>query len=1025
MTHYLFIKSKSKRFKRLEFFILFLMFTVGMNAQITVSGSVSDADGPIPGVNVVLKGTNNGTTTNFDGNYTISNVPSSGVLVFSFMGYNTAEVAVNNQTTINVQLDLSTTTLEEVVVVGYGTMERGNVTGAITTVDVEAIEKTPVPNVVEALRGQVSGLRITKTSGQPGSGVSFKIRGTNSFGGTTEGGNVDEANQATIVVDGVPIVGGNLAELNPDDIESVNILKDAASAAIYGASGANGVVLITTKSGKTGKSEITVKGSVGMINIANELNMMNGEQYLKYRFDSEVAAGNTTATVNSLLDANEVANYIAGKDVDWQDVLLRTGISNNLSLTASGGTEKFHFYLSGDMYTEDGIVVESDYKRYSVRFNGDYSAKDWLKIGARVQLTKSFADETSNVISEFNIDGGFAPFIPISNNTPLGDVYDADGNLTKFIRNDRFQINPLHRYKESVIDRNVTRSYINPYVDINIMKGLKYTLNTYAENRDEFYGEFQSTLYDDQKPSFAQIRKNTNVSYLVDNIVNYTKELGKHDLDVTLVYGFQKYEYEQLQSEAENIPTNLLSYNALGDAVSSDSRTDWQTNESGKVYYIGRVGYSFDNRYNATFTIRRDGSSKFGSNKQWGNFPSASFAWNAHNENFWGPNNKLNLLKLRLSYGETGNDNFPAYYYRASTQNIQIGVGVDPETGEEILFNGYGVGTRAANPNLKWEASKQFNVGVDFGLFNNRLSGSVDYYKTNTTDLLLFETIIPAANSGFEFYPSNIGETENKGLEINLKGNIIQTSDFTWNASVNWATDKNKIVKLSRADVNEDGKPIDNVANGWFIGQDIQEIYDYKYKGVWQFGEEEAAAVYGAVPGDPKIADINGDNVIDSDDRTFLGNPTPDWYGGITNTFTYKGFELSVLVEVVEGVTRVNNFYGGYSGRNNAININYWTPDNPSNEFPRVGTGGAMSSGNYTNAIKVQDASFVALRNVSLGYALPKKYLDNTPLSDLSLFIRGNNLKYFTDYDDAFSPESSIGSYPITRTWSFGVKASF
>ncbi len=1007
---------------KMIFFILFLASTVTVSAQTTtVSGVVADTEGPLPGVNVMVKGTTLGTATDLDGYYTLSDVPVDGVLQFTFMGYKPEEIAVDGQTEIDLMLELDAESLEEVVVVGYGSMQRQNVTGAIATVNVEEVQKTPVPNPVEALRGRVAGLKVTRSSGQPGSGITFRIRGTNSLGAAA--GDIDANNQPIVVVDGVPLIGGNLSELNPDDIESINILKDAAAASIYGSSGANGAVLITTKSGKAGRSNIDVNFSTGFVEIANHIDMMNGDEYVRYLFDSQRAAGNMSPSLNALLDPNEVENYVQGEDVDWQDVLLGTGIQRNMSLGASGGTENFSFYINGDVYLEEGIVVESDYNRYSLRLNSDYKPTDWLQIGARVQLTKSFANETSNVISEFNIDGGFAPFIPISNNTPLGDVYNEDGSFTKFIRDDRFQINPLHRYSESEIDRFVTRSYVNPFINIDLADGLTYTMNSYAEDRSEFFGRFQSSNYADDTPSEAQIQQGRGITYLFDNILNYNKTFGDHNIDATLVYGMQKYEFEESNMIAENIPTDLLSYNAIGDAVDSDSRLDWVTDEYAKVYSIGRLGYGYDNRYNVTFTLRRDGSSKFAENYQYGYFPSAAFAWNVHNENFLQDSNFIDQLKFRVSYGEMGNDNFPTYLYRASTQSVQINVGQDAD-GNPILFNGYGVGSVASNPNLKWEESKQTNLGLDFGVFNNRLSGSIDVYKTETTDLLLFETIIPV-NGGFTSYPSNIGATENKGIEIGLSGNIIQTEDFFWNVDINWAKDQNKIVRLSRSDVNEEGEPVDNVANGWFIGQDIREYFDYRYLGVWQLGQEDEAAQFGAVPGDPRIADIDNNGVIDDEDRTFLGNPTPDWYGGINTVVNYKGFELSVLVEAVQGVLRENTYYGAYSGRNNEININYWTPENPSNEFPRVGSGTALAGGLFTRAIKLQDASFVALRNISLGYSLPENVIGSLPFSRVSFFLRGNNLKYWTDFTDAFSPESSVGSYPVTKTWVFGTNITF
>lgn len=1003
--------------RKWHFLFFFLVLSCSLSAQdVAVSGTVTDdVDFPLAGVSVVVKGTANGTTTDFDGLYNIT-VSSNATLEFSYLGFVTQEIAVNGRTSINVSLAEDTQLLDEVVVVGYGSMERANVTGAITTVDVSQLEKTPVPDVVEALRGQVAGLRITKGNGQPGGGVSFTIRGINSLGEGTDDGNdsVENANQPIIVVDGVPLVNADMSEFNSDDIESINVLKDAAAASIYGSSGANGAILITTKSGKSGRTSITVKATVGTINVTSRLNMMTADQYLKYRLDAASTAGNTNASINSILDGNELANYIAGREIDWQDVLLKTGLSNNIGLSASGGTEDLHFYMNMDMYTEDGIVQNSDYKRYSIRFNGDYSPNDWLKIGARIQLTKSFADETANAITEFNQNGGFAPILPILINTPLGDIYDEAGELLPtIVDGQQFQINPLYRYKESVIDRFITRAYVNPYIDIKLSDDFTYTLNTYAEDRSQFYGRFNSSNYAlIGGTNYAQVQKQSSVTYLLDNILNYKKSFGKHSINVTAVYGFQQNEFEQLQVTSEDLASDLLGYHGIDDSPAVKQIADWRTDEWGKVYLVGRVGYNYDSRYSLTATVRRDGSSKFGKNFKYGTFPSISGAWNIHNEKFISDDGVLDFLKLRLSYGELGNDRINTYGYNSNSEVVR---GLDAN-GDEIV--GYAVGN-LPNPDLKWETSKQANIGLDFGFFNNRLTGSMDYFNTNTTDLLLVESI-PVTNGASEIV-SNVGETENSGLEIGLKGSIVQNKDFTWNVALNWAYDNNKVVSLTRGNVDAEGNPIDDIANGWFIGQDIRVLYNFEQIGIWQLGEETEATVFGLEPGDIKIRDVNSDGVINQEDRTFLGSPTPDWYGGIRNTFSYKGFELDVLLEAVQGITTTNNFYGSYSGRENEINIDYWTPTNPSNEFPAAG----KFTGDFANAAKIQDASFVALRNISLSYSMPSKFLEKTPIKSLSFSLRGNNLKYWTDFTDAYSPEAGRGAYPITKTWTFGTKVSF
>ncbi|MEL0454699.1 TonB-dependent receptor [Flavobacteriaceae bacterium SZ-1-7] len=1006
---------KDKQTKKLGFLALMFLFCAVANAQITVTGVVSDQNGPLPGVSVILDGTTNGGATDFDGKFTLSNVPSNGNLLFSYIGYVKQSVAVNGRTTINVVMVEDLQSLDEVVVVGYGSMDRANVTGAITTVDVEETSKVPVPNVVESLRGQVSGLNITKTSGKPGAGVTFKIRGTNSLGATP--GDVDGSNQPIIVVDGVPLVGGNMSELDSDDIQSINIIKDAGAGAIYGSSAANGVILITTKSGKSGKTRFEVSSSTGFVQLANEVKPFNVDRFVQFRKDVVVDGNPNTPmpTTQSVLDQVELANYVAGNNVNWLDLVDRIGSQQNVGLAISGGTEKSTFYLNADMYNEKGILRESDYKRYSLRFNADLQATNRIKIGARVQLSKSFADETSEALS--SIDGyENAAFAPLLEASPLGSIYDSEGNTTKFVTNDLFALNPLHKFNESIADRKVTRSYINPYIEIDLFEGLKYTLNSYAENRNEFYGLFRSSNYEDNKPNHGQIINEEGTTYLLDNIFNYKKEFGDHGIDATLVFGFQKYEMQGSDNTADYLPSDLLGYNAIGGAPQNEQALDYYTDEWGKYYQVGRLGYNYDSRYSITATIRRDGSSKFGPNNRYGIFPSISGAWNIHNEAFWGDNNKINNLKLRLSYGTLGNDNIPTYLYRQGSRVVTL-------TNGNTTFTTSNIGT---NPNLKWETSKQINVGVDFGLFNNIVTGSIEAYSTKTTDLLLFQSIPGALNNGITSYPSNIGETENKGIEIGLKANILDKGDFSWNAGINWTSNKVKIVRLN--EVGPNGEPVDNPANGWFIGQDPQVIYDFDYEGVYQTGETPSLTQFGEVPepGDAKIRDVNGDGNIDFDDRTFIGSPNPEWYGSINNVFKYKNFELSVLIETVQGATQRNSLYGRYDqARYNAIAVDYWTPTNPSNEFPRVGANSPFS-GAFANAIRVQDASFVALRNVSFGYSLDDNIIKKTPFTSISFFVRGNNLKYWTDFKNAYSPENTTtGQYPVSKIWTIGTKISF
>ncbi len=1012
------------------FWVLALMVLIGgtafnSSAQ-TITGKVvseEDSEG-LPGVNVIIKGTTQGTVTDLNGDYQIDVPSNETVLVFSSVGFVSEEIQVAQQSVINVNLIPDLTALEEVVVVGYGSMERSNVTGAITTVDVDEVQKVPVPNAIEALRGQVAGLQVIRTSGQPGSPVTFKIRGNNSLGASSEIGDsqVDEVNQPIIVIDGVPMIDANMSELNTADIESINVLKDAASASIYGSSGANGVVLITTKKGKSGKARVTLNASTGPVDLVQRPDVMNGDQFLKFKFDvfKNGDPNISDPTVSSVLDAVEYENFIAGQEVDWLDEVLRTGMQTNVGATVSGGSELGNFYISGNFYDETGPIEASDFRRYSFRFNGDIRATEWMTVGARVQYSTSMSDQRTRIVGFEN--DAVPSLSALVGTSPYGNLYDEEGNYSKFATEDLFAVNPLHKFNESEFDVNVERTYVNPYINIDIIDGLTYTLNTFAESRTEFMGRFQSSNFTDDALSLANIRETKSVNYLLDNILGYKKVFGKHGLDITAVYGFQKRNWTQLDTEGRNTAADQLGYWGIRSAPAAQQTIDNNSSDWAKYYIAGRVGYNYAGKYNATFTLRRDASSRFLGDNRFGLFPSAALAWNVEDENWWFGGNTFNMLKIRASYGEMGNDNINPFSYQAGTYPTTI-----PGTSD----TGFRPGTVAGNKDLKWETSKQFNLGLDFGLFSSRVSGSLEIYRTRTEDVLLYQEIQAALNNGYERYPSNIGETENKGIEASLKGVIIENNDFSWTASVNMAANRSTIIRLNQTGAN--GEPLDDPTNGWFIGEDFQEIYDFKYLGVYtteQAGSEDLT-IFGTPvqPGDPKIQDFNGDGNIDFDDRAFIGNPTPNWYGGINNVLNYKGLTLSVLIEWVDGVTRYNSIYGRYdNARGNTVAIDYWTPENENSKYPRVGESSPMSGagGAFGEAIFTEDASFVSLRNVSLSYALPKKWLDGIFIEDVSLTASGYNLYYWTDYTNAYSPEiTNTDQYPPTRNITFGAKVTF
>lgn len=1019
--------------------------------EITVTGKVIDTDGNgLPGVNIVEKGTTNGAITDINGNYSIK-VPSDATLEFSFVGYNKEEIQVNKQTVINVTLVMSLEQLQEVVVVGYGSMQRTNVTGAISTVKADQIERSPTPNAIEAIRGLVPGVRITRNSGQPGADVNVTIRGVRSLGSTVDknAANYVNPNTPLIVVDGVPVMSGKISDIDPNDIASMDILKDAAATSIYGSSAANGVILITTKSGTSGKPVVTFTASTGWESFAMQPTLFNGKEYTQLKIDAATYQINpakyltdtTRKTPKDVLDPFEYQNYLAGKDRNWIDFLTRTGRTSQYGLSVAGGTDKLHYYMNGDIFTRKPVIPYTDYNRYSFRVNSDYTPYKFLTIGVKSQFTLTDANETGTLYGPNNL-ADFSNYISAS---PLGRSVDSLGNLVPTVNSDQFQYNPLYKYAHSSAKRRNGSGSIEPFIEIRPFKGLSYRINAFAQFSNTRYTRWLDGMYDPLNPNTNSYNMDLGqgTSYLCDNILNYTRTFAqKHSVNFTAVYGFQTSKSEDFVFSVLDSMTNYLGIydivNADPFAAKKPATYTRQINPSleGKAYYVGRLVYGYDNRYIFTISRRWDYTSQFGPNHKKGIFPSYAFAWNITNEQFMKNIHQINNLKYRLSYGEVGNDRIPQFSYLYTASNATYAFGGSSVSGWTSAQTG--------NYDLHWETSKQFNTGIDFDIFKRRISGSIDYYRSRNVGLL-YSAQVPIVfgdqdpnNSGKSGYViSNVAETKSWGYGVLLSGRILD-GDLKWDINVNWSKDRNKIVNLGGNNVDANGKPVDDFANGWYIGQDINVVYDYVYQGVYQLADTAEAQklhpdkkYYWA--GDPKIKDLDGNDTINSKDRTFLGSTvTPKWYGGVTNTFSYKGLELSFLLETVQGILKYNNFLPNpLSGiRANSAKVNYWMPDNPSGTYPRPRSGAIPYAASLVNgvtsgnAVRLQDASFVCLRTVSLSYSLPHQLMSKAHMKGLTVYVRGNNLKYWTKYKQCFSPESDFGVFPVTRNVTIGLTMS-
>ena len=971
-----------------------------------VKGQVTDKNGDgVIGATVKVKDAQAGTVTDYNGNFSL-NVQKAGTLVVSYIGYLTKEIAFTPGQTLNITIEEDATALDEVVVVGYGVQKKSDVTGSVTSINKDRLSKLPVTNVLQAVQGAAAGVTISQGSSIPGDAPSALVRGRNSINAGTG---------PYIVVDGIPISksGGSLNDINPGDIESMEILKDASATAIYGTNGANGVILITTKHGKEGKPSISYNGYIGFENFAHKMDYCNGAQ-ITQRYKDYVAQNPGETMYNDFVkNQNEAEAQAAGRETDWlYDMVSQTGIIQDHNVTVNGGAEKIKYFISGDYMSQKGVLKGFNYKRYSLRMNIDADVTNYLKIG------------TNSYIVSHNRDGGRVNFMMAEAMSPYGKVYEDDGSYCIYpMYTESLFFNPMRDINQDH-ERRQWNINLNAYAELNFgniwkpLTGLTYKFNfgySFVPKRENYYNGAEQN----DPNGYGYIFNAETQSRTVENILTYAKDIKKHHFDITLLYASSRKKYhDNTATGAKFINDELLWHNLGGGGTqTAKSYTDLYKT----VSQMGRLNYSYDSRYLFTFTVRRDGSSVFGADNKYGTFPSIALGWNIANEKFMEKADWLNNLKLRLSYGKAGNEAIGVYETLAKMSNAALTM--DGQSATALYPS-----SRMGNSGLGWETTKTFNIGIDFGFLNNRINGNIDFYTSTTTDLLL-QRNLPKV-SGYSNVYMNMGKTANKGLEITINSKNIVTKDFTWGTNLVWSWNKNEIKDLY-------GDEKSDIGNRWFIGEPISVIYDYEMVGIWQKDEIERGDHLNwdpqAQPGDVKLRDVNGDGKIDpNDDKTIQGQTTPKWIGGLTNTFTYKNLSLSIFIQTVQGLKRNNSLLGTASDemgrRNSPTEIGYWSESNPSNEFRSL----SKTSNRWGYGFPC-DASFTRIKDVTLSYQFPAQIINALRISALTVYASARNLATFTSWK-GWDPEADItqrgwrdyeNNYPMTKSYVFGLNVTF
>jgi len=1011
------------------FFLLVLVFVsqqmLGQN--LNISGIVTDNQNiALPGVNVIEKGTSNGVSTDFDGKYSINVSNPSAVLVFSSIGFVTHEIRAGQSSTINVSMEEDAAKLDDVVVIGYGTQKKKDLTGSIASADLEQFEDSPNTNILQSLQGSLPGVTIGQTA-TAGSDPTILIRGKSTLGGNTG---------VLIVLDGA-VYRGSFSDLNPSDIASVDVLKDPSSKAIYGAQASNGIIMVTSKKGKKNqKTEVNFATYYSTQSPIQNRRTLNRAEFIEssrlnqytvgflapdyttpnpdydYLGDSGVAA--TLELQNSINSGTDFNWFEAGQNgspyiVDHQ-------------LSVRGGSEKTTYFLSAGYTDQLGWIIGDNFNRKSIRINIDTQVNDWLKVG--INTFGSFSDRSGQ-------SPNLQTFVLMS---PLYTPTDANGD---FILNPSASslTNPFLDVQSDDLNKQFNvgnQAYLS--IDIPGIKGLNYRLN-YNNNYRTFKG-FNSNIYANNSLGAASKTNSSTFDTAMDHILSYDTYLDNdnfHGLKTDIIYGWNKIENETTTARASTFTNQSLGYNNLGvgliPVISSGGYKE------SFLSTTARIIYNYDSKYLFTASIRRDGHSAFAEGNKIGYFPAVSAGWVLSREAFLAEYSKIDLLKLRASYGLNGNTSprYSAQNTYASNPSNQYVFGDNPNTVNSFVLN------RLISPGLTWEKTEGYNFGLDFGFFSNRITGSADYYLSTTRDLLFDRTL--SATSGVNSIRVNIGELQNTGFEFNVNFNPVRTEDWNWDIGVNFSTNDNKILSLTGDDIDEDGVEDDLIQNNYFIGKSIGTVFTYVEDGIYQLGDDIPS---GFEPGSYRFKDLDENGMINEEDRTFIGQREADYQLGISNNLTYKNFSLKFFISSIQGGISENDpwvgaggFYGltTYVGNNRFSDIDYWSPSNPNAEFNR-----ANSSAGGVDYTPFKDRSFVRLQDISLGYTLDKDLVQKAGLTKVRFYLSGKNLATWTNWK-GWDPETVSGlgiapkipgsqndaflALPVMKSYNLGLEIAF